>query len=512
MITKHIITTVGTSFLENYRKASTQRSLTDVYDKDDKWKEAKKKKSDYANSEEGADEIFSKIEILEKNFFKEIHFNQDKWLSDSSITINKQASAEIQTILKIAENLKGKASLDNPNQFGIYLLCTDTYLSCLAAVAIVKFFEVNQADILKEYHCQITFHPENESKYKVIDGLVIYAPTEQPTEENFFDKGFMKLVEEVNGLADTIRKIETKAEIIFNISGGYKAIIPIMTILGQLERISLNYMYEDSNNLVEIGNLPIYFDWSVIEDNYTAFEGIRYQKDDKNKSLLEVFEKEISPEYTIEQLEKEYKLISLFADNNIWKVKETFWGELLHKTYDELYEKGKMVRNNILSNLVELKVYEFFSKKYKCVCGHKINGFDADVFVDMGNNIKVIEVKPASNVPIWENKKKKADLEKRENTIEKNCYEGAFFQAKKVYTNVSIELFIYGHSEPHFRIIEQLLELKNKENNPSKDFKIVWVSLKPNYKTDTEWKVEGRLKLFTTFDKTTKKTIWEDYK
>jgi hypothetical protein len=290
-----------------------------------------------------------------------------------------------------------------------------------------------------------------------------------------------------------------------------------MTLLGQIKSVPLKYIYEESNlddktELVEVGNLPIEFDFSVIDDNYVAFEGINYKKGDKNVSLEDDFKMEMSNEYTFEELKDTYKLVEVIKVNGTNRIKETFWGSMLHKTYDLLYNQDRMVRQSLISNLVELKVFEFFAglEEHKCICGYKINEFDVDIFVETPQSVKAIEVKPSSNIPVWKGKSTKKKLE---NSIEKNSYEGAFFQTKQKYTtkSVEVELFIYGHNEPHYSAIEQLLDLKIKTDNPCKDLKIVWLHLSPNYKTNTEWKVKNRLKLFDEYDKVTRIIKWKTY-
>ena len=90
-----------------------------------------------------------------------------------------------------------------------------------------------------------------------VEGLNIYDSAK------FNDTGFHNLVEITS---KEIRSAKAaKEKVILNISGGYKAILPVMTLVAQLEEVPLNYVYEDSNEIIEIGNLPISFDWAAIE-------------------------------------------------------------------------------------------------------------------------------------------------------------------------------------------------------------------------------------------------------
>jgi hypothetical protein len=86
----------------------------------------------------------------------------------------------------------------------------------------------------------------------VVKGLQIKNATQFETE------GF-------NNLLTIIQKYKTKNNTILNISGGYKAVIPYLTLFAQLEEIPLKYMYEDSGELITVGNLPFSLDWAVVE-------------------------------------------------------------------------------------------------------------------------------------------------------------------------------------------------------------------------------------------------------
>ena len=63
-----------------------------------------------------------------------------------------------------------------------------------------------------------------------------------------------------------------------------KAVIPFMTLYAQLKNIELRYMYEESDNLVKVGNLPIQFDWAVGElyHDFLCEEEIRLGLDESN--------------------------------------------------------------------------------------------------------------------------------------------------------------------------------------------------------------------------------------
>ncbi|MEZ4687221.1 MAG: putative CRISPR-associated protein [Bacteroidia bacterium] len=209
---KKIITTVGTSIFTNHFEELNSSDLQ-RYHEDLKG---------YAASrwnDEGIVQDRKELRDEVKKF----------WQSD-------QASAEISSLLKIAEAYKSE-------ELEVYLIATDTVLSRLAAELVQEWFEGEMA---------IHFNPEEN----VISGLSIdQAGT-------FIEQG-------VQGLVQTILDIRGEDEIdssmLLNISGGYKGLIPVMTIVGQLYDMSICYIYEDSEELIEIPRMPLSFDWDVME-------------------------------------------------------------------------------------------------------------------------------------------------------------------------------------------------------------------------------------------------------
>jgi hypothetical protein len=68
--------------------------------------------------------------------------------------------------------------------------------------------------------------------------------------------------------------------VIINITGGYKATIPYLTILGQVNKCPIYYIFEDTDALIRIPYVPIDVNWGVFEENEKFFmdlekEGIK---------------------------------------------------------------------------------------------------------------------------------------------------------------------------------------------------------------------------------------------
>jgi putative CRISPR-associated protein (TIGR02619 family) len=240
-----IITTVGTSVFTNFtsEKAEAYIELDNFGDFKDLIKDLSRNKTTPSKDEETTliDTVFDKFVLGVK---KGKDDNDDIIWEANPDRLNINCCAEIQTIEAIAKKTEFAGQ-----DFHIHLLTTETVLSKLAAKIIKKAYEGN-------------------ARIKVVAiKKVIGLQVENP--DRFDEIGFENLV-------SGIRDIQNKKDItILNISGGYKGVVPIATILGQIYGINLNYIYEDTERLIEIGNLPIHFDWARTE-SLKPFLGVEY--------------------------------------------------------------------------------------------------------------------------------------------------------------------------------------------------------------------------------------------
>jgi len=234
------------------------------------------------------------------------------------------ASAEIASILKIQEEGKKDTQLD------IYLICTETVSSRLAAEYIKEYFEQENKTIYPQIFIQ---------GIKVIESLKI-------DNQSNYDEGFSNLIEYLS----TIKHNEND---ILNITGGYKVLVPILTLYGQLEKLTLKYFYDDSSledaELIKLGQLPIHFDASLGE-LYGS-----YLNKDKLKQLIREANNNIEQETsnTILDLLNSMKLLN--KDKNAL----SFLGKLFQKYSCDYTNK---IGGN-LGYMVELRVYEELIKK-----------------------------------------------------------------------------------------------------------------------------------------------------
>lgn len=330
---KTIITTVGTSFFENYSSSEVQDCFRGSHKGISKRIKTIRDESQSSNDYDDFDiEIEEIEEILIPIFFKDIHKtktdNSLKWQLKEGV-LNTSASAEITSILAIAEQEQS----DNL-EIEVYLLATDTVLSVFAAELIKKWFKQNKPEITVLFERPNSLNAQEESNH------VIHKLSVSSNED--YQQGFMNLISVVTKLIQAKKK--AKEETILNITGGYKAIIPILTLVGQIEEVPLKYIYDESskNNqveLVEVRNLPISFDWEL---------GELYLDSLSTEGLKIIGEK---PE-TLNLLRN----LSLVQKN---KFKLTPLGFL----FKEKLLHSLTNKKTLLGYLAELKVFEYFTQQ-----------------------------------------------------------------------------------------------------------------------------------------------------
>lgn len=232
---KKIIVTVGTSIFENYLKKNN-----DIKDHYEAIKEKSNKDWDDTSTQNRINAI--KDAVL-------------KWAGK-----NPNASAEIKSINKLSEYLR-----DNMD---IHLISTDTVLSRLAAEIICKLLSDRK-------EINISFNVKND----VISGLQVKDYNE--LKEYGLSNLVQRIISIINGYYDNI---------IFNITGGFKAFIPYLTIMAAVNKFDLVYIFEDTDTLISIRPLPIkidndflhryYEEITLLENgikNYSSIKGNNYK-------------------------------------------------------------------------------------------------------------------------------------------------------------------------------------------------------------------------------------------
>lgn len=212
---KRVITMVGTSIFDNYK---------------DKYKDDKNFADDVEElRDKRASEFEEAIRIIDR-----IKNKINKWIEKERDREN--ISAEIKSLVKLKEELK--------DEFEIYLLCSDTILSKVAGEIIENFITSN-----------IDMFNANDLKCYLIDDLQVKDRTE-------FSRG---------GMPNIIKKFYSISngfwdDLIINITGGFKATIPYLTILGQINRCPIYYIFEATDVLIRIPHIPLDVNWRIFEE------------------------------------------------------------------------------------------------------------------------------------------------------------------------------------------------------------------------------------------------------
>lgn len=238
---KKVITTVGTSIFENYLKNKKED--------DSDFKRIYETLKDNKLTAEEITKERSRKKIIEEKL-------NEKWFRN-----NINASAEIKSLIKLKEQLK--------EEFNIYLLYSDTILSRLSAEILEK--AIYYYEELKDSRIEII----------KVEDLQVW-------DREKFRNGMVNLIKKIYDIAQGYWE-----NLLINITGGYKATIPYLTILGQVNKCPIYYIFEDTDSLIEIPYLPIDIKWEIFENYWEVFAKIEHPnflpKDEISREFLEKY-------------------------------------------------------------------------------------------------------------------------------------------------------------------------------------------------------------------------------
>ena len=249
---KTLITPVGTSLFTNYLNKNSNRTFRHAYETIRRSPAEEWDEYDY----EIKDLKTSSLEFIKKE--------------------KESASAELQSIVKIQDKLK--------EDLEIRLFASDTIASRLAAEILA---DDTAASVLGD-KIRVKFNTETD----VIKGLQIENP------RAFSQDGMSNLVQKINSISNNAGGYQALA---INITGGFKATLPYLTILAQLYRVPIYYTFEDTDALITIPQAPLVIDWGLIErysdvlwkinegiENWSAFRNQHYQAVQDLEAFIEV--------------------------------------------------------------------------------------------------------------------------------------------------------------------------------------------------------------------------------
>ncbi len=172
------------------------------------------------------------------------------------IRTSKDASAETESIAKIASQAEGPVA--------VRLLASDTIESRLAAELIGEHSDLGEVEF--------QFTPKNDQ----IGGLQVF-------DDEAFTDGIRNLVARVRGILEDYGELmgqESGGSCAINITGGYKATLPYLTVLGELYDVPLHYKFEDADGLLSIPQVPITLDEALFREHEAEFSALEEIVDD----------------------------------------------------------------------------------------------------------------------------------------------------------------------------------------------------------------------------------------
>jgi CRISPR/Cas system-associated protein Csm6 len=318
---KKLITTVGTSLFSNYQLDVVRYEYG----------------RDYASIDIPLKRIENKnaVDIYKPEFrayIQSVQENIEDYWFEFKKQPNRQASAEIASILKIVSEPEAE-------EYIVHLVATDTLESVLAAELILTWFKQNAQAVPNITEVRFQRPP---AEFKLQSQSAYVVKNLQVKDQELYDQGFINLIELLNGICD-------KENSILNITGGYKSIVPIMTLYGQLEELPVKYLFSEQdlsriNEVLTLGNLPISFDWYLGEPllDYLTQDGLKkIAEDEEMISTL-----------------KSYDLVSTSnSPDNVKTLKLTALGQLFKSYVEKLSNEKK----GDFGFFIELKLLEYFT-------------------------------------------------------------------------------------------------------------------------------------------------------
>lgn len=188
----------------------------------------------------------------------------------------KSASAELQSIAKIQAELQ--------DDINVHLLASDTVVSRLAA------------EILADETANSVLGDQSAIKFDAGTDVITGLQVENP--KTFSNEGMTNLIRKIDSISANAGGWQATT---INITGGFKATLPYLTILAQLNRVPLYYTFEDTDALIRIPQAPLVIDWGLIErhsdilmqidngiENWPAFRNQHYQAVQDLEAFIEV--------------------------------------------------------------------------------------------------------------------------------------------------------------------------------------------------------------------------------
>lgn len=304
-----VITSVGTSLITNYNEVYEEHledlnelNLEDISGLFIKLKD--KSSKEIEENESDINKIKRNLKKWIENVKCENWENEDERdceVEKSKKFINEKSCAEITSLIKFIQMKK--------SDLEVHLIASDTLMSCIIAEIIKECLNGFEKDKRK---INMKFNKENDC----IAGLQIEDSTK------FSKEGFPNLLDCCQNIFNNCY-----GNAYFNITGGYKGVIPLVTIMGQVYGFTVFYTFENTNTIIEMPKMPIQVNENIFEENYDKFKLLEDVIDINDKRLGYEF---INNEYVNPCLEFIY-------DNKDKMVSLNCLGKILWNQYKSKY-------------------------------------------------------------------------------------------------------------------------------------------------------------------------------
>lgn len=283
----YMIATTGTSIVENY---FGDRNV----DTDSTWAKLKAEK-DFQNG-------VTNIKGRWKNGYDSLINKVKEWALGED-----NPAAELKTLELFAKK-------PNTEVTKIFLLHSHTIDGLVAAEVLAMV--INQRS------------PNIKVELKLIDDLNVKEAARLES------TGFQNFIGAIHNIYEEKEKTkgnEKIHQIVFNSSGGYKVLLPLMGTIAQIKGSNIYYAYEHSEELCEIKHLPVYFDNDLLVELLPALKIIQNQKNQKDVLVPQgyrdvLLDSNLIQEYNVERDGTETKDVKL---TNLGLIMSSFaWKDL----------------------------------------------------------------------------------------------------------------------------------------------------------------------------------------
>jgi putative CRISPR-associated protein (TIGR02619 family) len=165
----------------------------------------------------------------------------------------------------------------------------------------------------------------NIAKCDISNDIIIVKGLQSKDGNKFKNEGLPELLKIISNLIQDSRK---EYKIILNITGGYKGLIPYMSLIGMcFDDIDIVYLYEESDELIYFNKLPVDFDILYWNDHRSIFNIVKNSSIsfEAKKILIESLNKKFHPLFDIDEEDSTVKInaVGEFVSERLEKEKES---------------------------------------------------------------------------------------------------------------------------------------------------------------------------------------------